>query len=104
MGHTPYLENVIQLNLSQISAICRALHLSASRGNLKASWTAYVKWGKGNRTPLRFSKSGDPALERRWATHYLPARRAESDDKPARIPENPCGETPSIIASDPCST
>jgi len=66
------MERVIQLNLSQINVVCRAIHASAQRGRLKPSWTAYVKWGKGGRPPLRFTKSGDATLERHWATHYLP--------------------------------
>ena len=70
-GKVPYLERVIRLNLSQINAVCRAVHASARRGNLKPSWTAYVRWGKGPRPPLRFTKSGDPTLERAWATRYV---------------------------------
>jgi hypothetical protein len=70
-GRVPYLERVIRVNLSQINAVCRAVHASARRGNLKPSWTAYVKWGKGARPPLRFTKSGDPHLERAWATRYV---------------------------------
>jgi hypothetical protein len=70
-GRVPYLERVIRLNLSQINAVCRAVHASARRGNLKPSWTAYVRWGKGPRPPLRFTKSGDPNLERAWATRYV---------------------------------
>ena len=74
MGRIQCLESVIKLNLSQISVVCRAVHSSARKGKLKASWTGYVKWGKGNRTPLRFTKSGDVQLERLWATHYLAIR------------------------------
>jgi len=70
-GRVPYLERVIRLNLSQINAVCRAVHASARRGNLKPSWTAYVRWGKGPRPPLRFTKSGEPNLERAWATRYI---------------------------------
>lgn len=70
-GRVPYLERLIRLNLSQINAVCRAVHASARRGNLKPSWTAYVKRGKGARTPLRFTKSGDPHLERAWATRHV---------------------------------
>lgn len=70
-GQVPYLERVIRLNLSQISVVCRAVQASARRGNLKPSWTSYVRWGKGPRTPLRFTKSGDPRLERIWATRHI---------------------------------
>jgi hypothetical protein len=64
-GRVPYLERVIRLNLSQINAVCRTVHASARRGNLKPSWTVYVRWGKGARPPLRFTKSGVSHLE--WA-------------------------------------
>jgi hypothetical protein len=70
-GRVPYLERVIRLNLNKINDVCRVVHASARRGNLKSSWTAYVKWGKGARTPLRFTKSGDPYLERVWATRHV---------------------------------
>jgi hypothetical protein len=70
-GRVPYLERVIRLNLNQINAVCRAVHASARRGNLKPSWTAYVRWGKGPRLLLRFTKSGDPHLERAWATRHV---------------------------------
>ena len=71
LGRVGCLEKVIQLNLSQINVVCQTIHASARQGKLKGSWTSYVKWGKGARTPLRFTKSGAPELERRWATHYL---------------------------------
>lgn len=70
-GRVPYLERVIGLNLSQIHAVCRAVQASVRQGNLKPRWTAYVRWGKGARTPLRFTKSGDPHLERVWATRHV---------------------------------
>jgi len=65
------LERVIRCNLSQLNAVLRAVQANSARGNMKASWTAYMSWGKGKRQPLRFSKSGDPNLERAYATHYL---------------------------------
>ena len=72
----PFLERVIQVNLAQLNAILRAVRTNSARGKLKASWTAYMSWGKGKRQPLRFSKSGDPNLERAYATHYLLPRSA----------------------------
>ncbi len=67
----PYLEVVLQTNLARINAIIRAVQANSRRGNLRASWTAYMSWGKGKRQLLRFSKSGHPDLERVYATHYL---------------------------------
>jgi hypothetical protein len=73
-GEVPYLEQVIDLNLAQITTVCRAIRSSAGRGGLKASWTAYLSSGETPRHTLRFTKSGDPAMERHWATHYLRAK------------------------------
>jgi predicted RNA-binding protein with PUA domain len=39
--------------------------------NLVASQTAYVKWGKDVRTPLRFTKTGEQRLERIYARHFV---------------------------------
>jgi hypothetical protein len=36
----------------------------AINSNLKPSYTAYKKWGKGNKIDLRFSKYGDKNIER----------------------------------------
>ncbi len=88
-GRVPHLERVIRLNLSQINAVCRAVHASARRGNLKSSWTACVKWGNGARTPLPFTKSGDPRLERAWSTRYLLPKPA-----PVRANATPSPESP----------
>jgi hypothetical protein len=37
----------------------------------KASFTAYKKWGKGNKVDLRFSKSGDANIEKFYSTHFV---------------------------------
>lgn len=83
LGQVPYLERVIRMNLSQINTVCRAIHTSARHGKLKPSWTAYVRWGKGGRPALRFTKSGDPKLEQAWATHYLRPDRKPEEKSPA---------------------
>ena len=40
-------------------------------GNCRESWTAYKSWGKGKKVELRFSKSGEKAIERTYATHFF---------------------------------
>jgi hypothetical protein len=67
----PYLERVCNVNLSKLSTIMKELKKYAKESNLKASWTAYNKWGKGNKIRLRFSKSGNNNIEKEYATHYL---------------------------------
>ena len=67
----PYLEKVIKINLSQINFLLRSLHKDSLNGRLRPSTTVYKSWGKGEKTTLRFSKFGDPNLERAYSTHYV---------------------------------
>lgn len=70
-GRVPYLEKVIRCNLSQASRILRILRMHVHDLNMPPSPTAYVRWGKGPRPPLRFTKTGDPKLEEAYARHFL---------------------------------
>ena len=75
-GRVPYLEGVIQGNLTRLSRLLRILRFHAHDLNLKPSWTAYVRRGKGPRQRLRFTKSGEPKLEKVYATHFVwPGKR-----------------------------
>jgi len=104
-GRVASLEQVISANLSRLSRLLRILRFHAHDLNLTASQTAYVKWGKGARTPLRFTKTGDPGLERAYARHFvwpgngLPPRPT-ADDPPPRSRSRPslptaCSSAPS---------
>lgn len=70
-----YLERVCKANLRKLSMIMREIRCYAHKNSLKPSWTAYNKWGKGRKTPLRFSKSGDPKIEEAYATHFVDLKR-----------------------------
>jgi hypothetical protein len=70
-GRIPYLERVIRGNLTQLSRLLRILRFHAHDLCLVPSQTAYLKWGKGRRTPLRFSKTGDPRVEQAYARHFV---------------------------------
>jgi len=74
----PVLEQVIQVNLSRINFILRTLARQGRAGRLPESWTDYRSWGPGPRVRLRFSKSGEEALERAYATHFLKPPATES--------------------------
>jgi hypothetical protein len=39
--------------------------------------TVYKSWGKGKKTLLQFSKSGDPTIEAAYATHFVKPNRTE---------------------------
>ena len=70
-GRVPYLERVIRGSLSRLSRLLRILGFHCHDLNLAASHTAYVKWGKGPRTPLRFTKTREERLEQIHARHFV---------------------------------
>lgn len=80
-GRVDYLERVCKINLKKLSAINRAIRDYAGKHNLKPSWTDYRKWGKGENTRLRFSKSGDEQIERLYATHYISQTKVDEAAK-----------------------
>lgn len=70
-GRISYLERVIQGNLSKFRRFLRILGFYCHDLNLRASHTAYVRWGKGPRMPLRFTKTGELKLEGIYARHFV---------------------------------
>ncbi len=71
MKRVPYLERVITMNLSKISFVMNTVRKNCRNGNCRERWTGYKSWGKGRKLGLRFSKSGEEAIERTYATHFL---------------------------------
>ncbi len=70
-GKIPYLERVIQMNLPQLNVLLAEMKEVARDMDLTPSLTAYRRRTRSGRLPLRFSKSGAPHLEERYATHFL---------------------------------
>jgi hypothetical protein len=58
------LESVLSGSLPRISFVVRTTTQNCVQGGLRPSWTAYMTYGSRPRRPLRFSKSGNPAVER----------------------------------------
>ena len=88
-GQIPYLERVIDGNLTRLGRLLRILRMHVHDICLVPSMTAYVRWGKGPRTRLRFSKTGDSGVEKAYAQHFVwpgknafPLDRLESDGRP----------------------
>ena len=80
-GRVDYLERVCRLNLHKLSTMMKAVRAYARENNLKPSFTGYNQWGVKGRSPrLRFSKSGDPGIERNYATHYVDPERVKKKD------------------------
>ena len=70
-GKVEYLEKVCNVNLKKLSSINKIIKEISEQLNLKKSWTAYNKYGKGKKIRLRFSKSGNKQIEEAYATHYI---------------------------------
>lgn len=73
----PNLEKVITVNLSKINLMLRTLHHNAMKGGLRPSRTEYIAWGKGPKSLLKFSKSGDENIEEAYRTHFLRPKKAD---------------------------
>ena len=67
-GRLAYLERVVRCNLSRL---LRILRFHAHDLHLVPSFVAYVRWGKGPKLRLRFTRTGDPNLEQAYATHLV---------------------------------
>ena len=82
-GKVPYLESVCTVNLRKISFIMSQMRSYAKKAELKPSFCYYKQWGVKKKTgqghkpviPLRFSKSGDPEIEKWYATHFVDLKR-----------------------------
>ena len=76
-GKVRYLESVCTCNLKKLSFIMKQIRSYAKKSNLKPSFCYYKRWGVKKRhgrkpvIPLRFSKSGNPEIEKAYATHYV---------------------------------
>jgi hypothetical protein len=78
-GRIPYLERVIQCNLSKTSRILRILRMHAHDLDLQPVLTVYKRWTMGPRTLLQFSKTGNRAVEDAYARHFLPPGKRGRD-------------------------
>lgn len=75
-GRVPYLEKVIDCNLTRLSRPLRILQFHVHDLNLVPSATVYIRHGSGPKRQLRFTKSGDVKLERAYCTHFIwPGKR-----------------------------
>lgn len=70
-GRVPYLEKVIDCNLTRLSRLLRILRFHAHDLKLVPSTTAYMCWGKGPKQRLRFTKTGDAKLEDAYSRHFV---------------------------------
>jgi hypothetical protein len=91
-GQIDFLERVVQANLSRISEAMRLFRSWATAKGLFASPTGYVARTPPRRQTLRFSKSGDAAIEAAYRTHWVSPELSEKKrerlaEKASRAPE-----------------
>jgi len=70
-GRVPYLEKVINCNLTRITRLLRILRFHSHDLRLVPSITVYMRWGKGPKRQLRFTKTGDTKLEEAYSRHFV---------------------------------
>jgi hypothetical protein len=90
-GQIDYLEGAVQTNPSRISEAMELFRSWAAERGLSASQTDYVA-RRPQRETLRFSASGDPAIEALYRTHWVSQvlserKRRRLVEKASRAPE-----------------
>lgn len=70
-ARVPYLERIVRGNLTRLSRLLRILRFHAHDLNLVPSATVYMRWGKGPKQRLRFTKTGDKKLEEAYSLHFV---------------------------------
>ena len=77
-GCVDYLERVCNTNLSKLSLILHEIRSCARKNQLKPSVSDYKQWGnKNKKISLRFSKDGNPEIEKQYSAHYVDKKRIE---------------------------
>jgi hypothetical protein len=76
-GRIDFLERVIQGNLQKISLSMATFRQWAYAKGLQPSETCYVRRTRSGTVDLRFSKSGDPGIEKSYRTHYVSSALSE---------------------------
>jgi hypothetical protein len=81
-GQIDHLEKIVRTNLPRISEAMKLFRSWATARGLSASQTVYVARTPRRQT-LRFSRSGNPAIEASYRTHWV---SPELSEKKARAP------------------
>ena len=99
-GQIDCLEEVIRTNLRRVSEAMRLFRSWATAKGLFASPTAYV--GRmPRRQTLRFSRSGNPAIEASYRTHWVSPELSEK--KRERLAEK-ASRAPELVVVQPLNT
>ncbi|HLH97396.1 MAG TPA: hypothetical protein VKW08_19985 [Xanthobacteraceae bacterium] len=98
-GRIDYLESAVQANLPRISEAMKLFRSWASAKGLTPSETSHIA-RTPSRQPLRFSKSGNPTIEKLYRTHWISGEL--SDKKQERLAER-TSRAPELVVIQPLS-
>jgi hypothetical protein len=98
-GQIEFLEAAIQTNLARISEAMKLFRAWAAAKELLASETDYVA-RTAQRQRLRFSRSGNPTIERLYRTHWVSPELSER--KRERLAEK-ANRAPQLVVIEPLS-
>ena len=79
-GRVDDLERLAQVNLNNLSSALAVLRRWAADRGLRPSETAYLSRTR-DRRPLRFSRSGDAAIEAAYRTHWVSPELSEAKQR-----------------------
>jgi hypothetical protein len=96
-GRLPYLERGVSTNLHKISAVMRMFRRWAQSRGLAPREMPYVSRTR-DRHQLRFSKTGELAIERAYRTHWVSAELSVA--KQERLAERQ-GRAPDLVVISP---
>jgi hypothetical protein len=99
-GQIDHLERVVRTNLPRISEALKLFRSWATARGLSASQTAYVARTPQRQT-LRFSRSGNPAIEASYRTHWVSPELSEK--KRERLAEK-ASHAPELVVIQPWNT
>jgi hypothetical protein len=89
-GRVEYLEAAAQVDSDKLSDAMAALLRWTEQQGLQPSETEYVARTRDRRR-LRFTPSGDPAIERAYSTHWVSPELSERGEDPGRAGAGPGG-------------
>jgi len=95
-GRADDLERLAQANLHKLSAAMVVLRCWATDRGLRPSQTAYLARAR-DRHPLRFSRSGDAAIETAYRTHWVSPDLSEA--KQRRLTERQSASPDQVVIS-----
>jgi hypothetical protein len=94
-GRIDFLERAILANLKKISQSMAMFRQWELEKGLKPSETPYVRSTRTGTVDLQFSKSGDPAIEKNYRTHYVSPILSES--KQERLSQKLSGPAQPVV-------